>query len=84
MTRKLSMAGHIWRAELNKAAAKRAAVAPDMQTALVEAEAALGENLQWLTDALGVQVRQGDAETLQRLAQLNAAWVTICRALPAK
>ena len=38
-------------------------------------EAALGENLVWLADALDLRIRQGDKETIARLAQLNAAWI---------
>jgi hypothetical protein len=46
------------------------------------AEAAIGENLVWLSDALDLRIRQRDAETLRRLAQLNDAWIQLCKALP--
>lgn len=49
--------------------------------ALKAAEEALGENLVWLSDALDLRIRQGDKETLRRLAQLSAAWTEICKAL---
>lgn len=49
--------------------------------ALDRAENALGENLVWLSDALDLRIRQGDKETLRRLAQLSAAWTEICLVL---
>ena len=51
------------------------------QTALVLVEAALGENLVWLTDQLDQLVRQQDPDTLRRLKQLNDAWVASAQAL---
>jgi hypothetical protein len=44
-------------------------------------EAALGNNLQGLTDLLDLRIRQKDAETLRRLAELNAAWVATARVI---
>lgn len=52
-----------------------------MLAALEHAEYALGTNLTWLADALDLKIRQGDPETLRRLAELNAAWVRLCRAI---
>jgi hypothetical protein len=52
-----------------------------MALALAQAETALGENLVWLTDKLDQLVRQKDADTLRRLAQLNDAWIACCKAL---
>lgn len=49
---------------------------------LVEAERALGENLQWLRDKLDLEIRQGDTEPLRRLAQLDAAWQKLARCVP--
>ena len=57
------------------------AAAPDLLAACVEAEQALGENLTWLADELDLHVRQGDAETVAKLAQLTAAWRTVCFAI---
>ena len=49
--------------------------------ALVEAESALGANLVWIQDRVGLSVRQGDAETLRRLAHLTHGWKMVCAAL---
>ena len=51
------------------------------RSALETAGEAFGENLTWLTDKLDQGVRQKDPETLQKLSQLNAAWVKVCKAL---
>ena len=55
----------------------------NMVRVLTIAEEALGNNLAWLDDALDLRIRQGDKGTLRRLAELNAAWGEICRALAA-
>ena len=52
--------------------------------AVTEAETALGENLHWLADKLDQAIRQKDAETIAKLAQLNAAWEMCVKALGAK
>lgn len=52
-----------------------------MREALIQAEEALGENLVWLADQLGQNVRQRDPETLRKLAQLQAAWLACVKAL---
>ena len=52
--------------------------------AVCNAEVALGENLQWLTDKLDLDVRQKDPETLRRLKQLNDAWTMCVKALNAQ
>jgi hypothetical protein len=44
-------------------------------------EAALGENLQFITDLADLRLRQKDAETLRRLQQLSDAWVTVVKLL---
>ena len=51
-----------------------------IENVIDEAEAALGENLVWITDKLDLQVRQKDAETLRKLEQLNKAWQSLCQA----
>lgn len=51
--------------------------------ALVQAEEALGENLQWIADRLDLAIRQKDPETLRKMAQLNAAWISVVKALNA-
>lgn len=61
--------------------ARLIAAAPGLLAALEAAEEALGSNLVWITDRVDLQVRQGDTDTLQRLAQLRDAWQTIVRAL---
>lgn len=53
----------------------------DLQSAVTQAEQALGENIVWLADALDLRVRQGDKEVLRRLKQLNDAWLTCAKAL---
>jgi hypothetical protein len=53
----------------------------DLTLVLFEAETALAENLVWLTDKLDLEVRQKDPDTLRRLAQLNAAWISCAKAL---
>jgi hypothetical protein len=45
------------------------------------AEAALGENLQWLTDHFNLLIRQGDADVIRRLKQLDAAHIALAKAL---
>lgn len=50
------------------------AAAPDMKAALIQVEAALGENLWYLTDALDLRLRQGNQEAIDKLQQLEAAW----------
>lgn len=50
---------------------------------LQQLEAALGENLVWITDKFDLEVRQKDAETLRRLAQLQGAWQAVCKAIKA-
>ena len=50
-------------------------------TALIEAESALGANLVWIQDRVNLSVRQGDAETLKRLAHLTHGWKMVCAAL---
>ena len=57
------------------------AAAPDMLAEIQRTEAALGENLQWLTDILDLRIRQGDKDAIKRLAQLNAAWIGVVRAI---
>ena len=52
-----------------------------MRESLEAAEEALGNNLQWITDLADLPVRQGDADTLRRLAELNAAWVRLATTL---
>lgn len=51
--------------------------------AVTLAEAALGENLVWLSDQLDQRVRQKDPETLRRLKQLTDAWIALAKVLPA-
>jgi hypothetical protein len=58
-------------------------ITPEVLRTLKIAEEALGNNLVWLDDALDLRIRQGDKETLRRLAELNAAWGLICRTLKA-
>jgi hypothetical protein len=53
---------------------------PTLLELLTTAEAALGENLVWLGDQLDLAIRQKDAETIRRLAQLNAGWIALVRA----
>lgn len=49
---------------------------------LIEAaETALGENLTWIADQCDLSVRQKDAETLRRLAALDAMWKQLVKAL---
>lgn len=48
---------------------------------LREVEAALGENLVWISDVVDQRVRQKDAETLRKLAQLNTAWQAVAKLL---
>lgn len=45
------------------------------------AEAALVENIQYLTDVLELRIRQGDSEAIRKLQQLTDAWVLLCRAI---
>lgn len=49
---------------------------------VIEAEAALGENLQWLRDKFDLEFRQGDREVMRRMAQLTAAWRKLARCVP--
>ena len=57
------------------------AAVPAMLEALKEAEETLGANLVWIRDRVDLSVRQGDAETLKRLAHLTHGWKTVCAAL---
>jgi hypothetical protein len=50
---------------------------------LLAVEHALGSNLAWLDDALDLQIRQKDTDTIRRLKELNDAWVLVCRAIHA-
>lgn len=52
-----------------------------MLAVLREAEAALGENLVYITDALDLRVRQKDEEALRKIRQLTDAWVAIVRVI---
>jgi len=55
-------------------------MATAIEAAAKQAESALGENLNWLTDQLDLRIRQGDSETLRRLKQLTDAHAALCRA----
>lgn len=46
-----------------------------------DAEMVLGNNLTWLADQLDLRIRQKDAETLRRLAELNALWTRLAKAV---
>ena len=48
---------------------------------LRQAEAALGENLVWITDIVDPLVRQKNKVALKKLAQLNEAHFVICKTL---
>lgn len=52
-----------------------------LMSACEAAEVALGENLVWLADTLDFRIRQGDDETINRLATLDATWKMLCLAL---
>lgn len=52
-------------------------VETDTRLNLISAEAALGDNLQWIADQVDLSVRQKCPETLRRLAQLDAAWKSL-------
>lgn len=69
------------RHEENVQHAKLIIAAPDMHKTLVEVESALGENLMWLYAALDLRLRQGDKETIERLARIEAAWSAVCKTL---
>lgn len=49
------------------------------QALCAQAEAALGENLVWLSDQLDQHIRQKDADALRRLKQLNDGWIALCK-----
>lgn len=55
------------------------ALAPEMADSLADAEAAIGENLVWITDCADLLVRQKDPEALRRLKQLNDAWLSLVK-----
>lgn len=55
------------------------ALAPEMADSLTDAEAAIGENLVWITDCADLLVRQKDPEALRRLKQLNDAWLSLVK-----
>ena len=57
------------------------AVNAELVGALRQVEAALGENLVWITDVLDPLIRQKNAAALEKLAQINAAWVVTCQAI---
>lgn len=44
-------------------------------------EELLGNNLVWLQDQLDLQIRKADKDTIDRLAQINRAWVLTCKLL---
>ena len=48
----------------------------ELRDALVEVEACVGENLVWLADQFDLQIRQGNAEVIRRLAQIEHGWRT--------
>ena len=45
---------------------------------LEQAEAALGENLVFISDKFDLEIRQKDRIVLDKMDQLNAAWIQIC------
>ena len=53
----------------------------DVLKTLRAAEAALGDNLVWITDKCDLEVRQQDVETLRRLDQLESAWKDCVRTI---
>ncbi len=53
----------------------------ELLAALHTAEEALGNNLVGLSDLLDLQIRQGHKEAITRLAELNAGWVAVCKAI---
>lgn len=55
------------------------ALAPEMADSLADAEAAIGENLVWITDCADLLVRQKNPEALRRLKQLNDAWLSLVK-----
>lgn len=55
------------------------ALAPEMADSLTDAEAAIGENLVWITDCADLLVRQKDPEALRRLKQLEDAWTALAK-----
>ena len=59
----------------------REIVTQEALEALILAEAALGENLQWLTDRFDLDIRQKDSDVMTRLAQLETAWAALAKAL---
>ena len=70
------------RGDLDNAAEANAALialAPEMAESLVDAEAAIGENLVWITDCADLLVRQKDPEALRRLKQLEDAWTALAK-----
>lgn len=64
---------------VNSANAQLIALAPEMADSLADAEAAIGENLVWITDCADLLVRQKDPEALRRLKQLNDAWLSLVK-----
>ena len=53
----------------------------ELLAVLNQVEAALGDNLVWITDIIDPLVRQKNKAALEKLAQLNEAWVATCRAI---
>ena len=51
---------------------------------LIIAEEALGNNLVWIADQCDLSIRQKDAETLRRLAELENAWKVVCKHLASR
>jgi hypothetical protein len=79
LTPSLEGSNWFWTIEADKAI-QPTPLNPAIVTAINDAEKALGENLVWITDQLDLQIRQKDAETINRLTQLQAAWQKLCLA----